>query len=378
MITMQDVEKIREQFPITKSKVFLNHAAHSPLPKPVADVIRNLVNEDSNLGNVPIEWEDKGKPHFARLINARTEELAFVESTSVGMNIAASVLHYPPDSKIVTTDLEYPSVVYPFLRKSLGTKVHYVKNDRGKIRLEDIEKAVDDRTVAVALSQVEYSNGFRHDLKPISEIAHDHGAYLIVDGIQAAGAVSVDVKRDDVDFLACACYKWLLGPLGAAYFYVKKELIEKFEPPFVGWASVKQSIFDTIEFWDIWKLDFPETAARFEVGSPSVLSLMGAREALRMLLDVGIESIERRILDLTDYLMESITKLGLELQTPQERAYRSGIVNFRVKNPKEVAEKLDKKGIVVSARANGIRVSPHFYNTEDEIDKLIEEVRQYS
>jgi selenocysteine lyase/cysteine desulfurase len=105
---------------------------------------------------------------------------------------------------------------------------------------------------------------------------------------------------------------------------------------------------------------------------------MGAREALRMLLDVGIESIERRILDLTDYLMESITKLGLELQTPQERAYRSGIVNFRVKNPKEVAEKLDKKGIVVSARANGIRVSPHFYNTEDEIDKLIEEVRQYS
>jgi selenocysteine lyase/cysteine desulfurase len=253
-----------------------------------------------------------------------------------------------------------------------------VKNDRGKIRLEDIEKAVDDRTVAVALSQVEYSTGFRHDLKPISEIAHDHGAYLIVDGIQAAGAVSVDVKRDDVDFLACACYKWLLGPLGAAYFYVKKELIEKFEPPFVGWASVKQSIFDTIEFWDIWKLDFPETAARFEVGSPSVLSLMGAREALRMLLDVGIESIERRILDLTDYLMESITKLGLELQTPQERAYRSGIVNFRVKNPKEVAEKLDKKGIVVSARANGIRVSPHFYNTEDEIDKLIEEVRQYS
>jgi len=164
------------------------------------------------------------------------------------------MLDYPRDAKVVTTDLEYPSVVYPWLRRKLGVKVHYVKNRDGKILLEDFEKAVDDKTVAVAVSHVEYVNGFRNDLKAIGEIAHEHGAYLIVDAIQAAGAIKIDVKRDDVDFLTTACYKWLLSPPGAGYLYVRKELIEKFEPPFVGWASVKSEVFETIDFWDIWSL----------------------------------------------------------------------------------------------------------------------------
>jgi len=255
-------------------------------------------------------------------------------------------------------------------------KVHYVKNVDGKILPEDVEKAVDDKTVAVAISHVEYANGFHNDLRILSEIAHEHGAHLIVDAIQSAGAMQIDVKRDDVDFLTTACYKWLLSPPGAGYLYVKKELIEKFEPPFVGWASVKQDIFNTIDFWDIWNLRLSETASRFEVGSPSYVSLTGATEALRMLLDFGIENIERRILKLTDCLIETVKKLELKLQTPEEPQYRSGIVNFKIDKPKEVAENLRRKGIIVSARSNGIRVSPHFYNTEEEIDKLTEEIRK--
>jgi selenocysteine lyase/cysteine desulfurase len=184
------------------------------------------------------------------------------------------------------------------------------------------------------------------------------------------------VKKDDVDFLTAACYKWLLSPPGAAYLYVKKELIEKFEPPYAGWASVKQEIFNTTDFWNIWKLEFSETATRFEVGSPSFISFVSAREALRMLLGVGIQNIERRILKLTDHLIESVKDLGLKLQTPEEKPYRSGIVNFRIDEPKKVTEELNKKGIIVSPRANGIRVSPHFYNTEEEIDKLTEEIRK--
>jgi len=373
---MENVEKIREQFPITKNKVFLNHAAQSPLPKPVADAVRKCADEFSNFGTTSIEWNDGGKPFFARLIGATPEEIAFVENTSVGLNIAANVLHYPPGSKIVTTDLEYPSVVYPWLRKSLGVKVHYVKNVDWKILLEDIEKAVDDKTVAVATSHVEYVNGFRHDLRALSEIAHEHGAYLIVDAIQSAGAIPIDVKRENVDFLTAACYKWLLSPPGAGYLYVKKELIEKFEPPYVGWASVKQDIFETIDFWDIWSLRLSETASRFEVGSPSFISLMGATEALKMLLNTGIENITRRILRLTDHLIESVKNLGLKLQTPEELPYRSGIVNFKIDKPQEVAEKLKQKGIIVSARTHGLRVSPHFYNAEEEIDKLITEIEK--
>jgi selenocysteine lyase/cysteine desulfurase len=375
---MQDIEQIREQFPITKSKVFLNHAAMSPHPKPVADAIRRFTDDFSNFGETSIEWIDYGKPIFAKLIGAKTEEIAVVENTSTGLNIAANVLHYPHDSKIVTTDLEYPSVVYPWLRKSLGARVHYVKNVNGKILMEDIEKAVDDKTVAVAISHVEYANGFRHDLRAIGEIVHKHGAYLIVDAIQSAGIIPIDVKRDDVDFLTTACYKWLLSPLGAGYLYVKEELIKKFEPPFVGWASVKPEVFETTDFWDIWNLRLSETASRFEVGSPSILSLIGAKEAMKMLLNFGIENIENRILKLTSHLIQSIKDLGLKLQTPEEPPYRSGIVNFKIDKAKEVAEMLNKKGIVVSARANGIRVSPHFYNTEEEIDKLTEEIGKVS
>jgi cysteine desulfurase/selenocysteine lyase len=374
---MESIDKVRGWFPVTRNKVFLNHAAQSPLPKPVADAVRKYAEDFSNFGDTSIEWNNGGKTLFAKLIGAKPEEIALIENTSMGMNIAANVLHYPPGSKIVTTDLEYPSVVYPWLRRSLGVKVHYVKNVSGKILLDDVEEAVDDKTVAVAVSHVEYVNGFRNNLRAISEIAHKHGAYLIVDAIQSAGAIPIDVKRDDVDFLATACYKWLLSPPGAGYLYVKGELIEKFEPPFVGWASVKPEVFETIDFWDIWSLRLSETASRFEVGSPSFISFVGAAEALKMILNFGIENIEGRILKLTDYLIASIQNLGLELFTPEEKQYRSGIVLFKIQKPQELVAKLRQKGIVVSARAHGIRVSPHFYNTEDEIDKLVEEIKKW-
>ena len=374
---MDDVKKIREQFPVTKKKIFLNHAAESPLPKPVAEAVKKYATEFSSTGKASVDCEDGGKPLFGRLVGAKAGEIALVENTSVGLNIAASTLDYPQGSKIVTTDLEYPSVVYPWLRKSLGVKVQYVNNVGGRILLDDMEKAVDDKTVAVAISHVEYANGFRNDLRVLSEIVHEHGAFLIVDAIQSVGTMHLDVKRDDVDFLMAACYKWLLSPQGAAYLYVKDELIEKFEPPFVGWASVKQETFDTADFYDIWNLNLSKTASRFEVGTPCTISLVGAREAMKMLLNYGVENIRKRIMKLTDRLIEAAEDLGLKLQTPKEKQSRSGIVNFKIDKPQKFVEKLGKKGIVVSVRANGIRVSPHFYNTEEEIDSLMKETGRW-
>ena len=372
---MENIEKIREQFPITKNKAFLNHAAQSPLPKPVADVMCKCIDELSNLGTTSVEWNDGGKPCFAKLIGAGPGEIAFVENTSMGLNIVANMLQYPHGSKVVTTDLEYPSAVYPWLRKRLGVRVHYVKNVEGKILLDDMEKAVDDKTVAVVVSHVEYANGFRHNLKVLSEIAHEHGAYLIVDAIQSVGTMPVDAKRDDVDFLTLSCYKWLLSPPGVGYLYVKDELIEKFEPPFVGWASVNQEIFETADMWDIYEMPLAKTASRFEAGTPSYPSLTAADTAMKMLLDFGVENIHKRIILLTDHLIENIKRLRLEIQTPVEKHHRSGIVNFKIREPGKVVEKLRKKGIIVSARDNGIRVSPHFYNTETEIDKLVKEIK---
>jgi selenocysteine lyase/cysteine desulfurase len=373
---MDEIQKIREQFPVTKKKVYLNHAAHSPLPKPVVDSIRRYVDELCKFGTASIECADWGKPCFAKLIGARNEEIAVVGNTSEGMNIAANVLNYPRGAKVVTTDLEFPSAVLPWLRKRLGVKVQYVKNIDGRVSLDDMEKAVDDKTVAVAVSHVEYANGFRHNLRVLGEIVHEHGAYLIVDAIQSVGTMPIDVHRDDVDFLAAACYKWLLSPPGVAYLYVRDDLIEKFEPPFAGWASVKPEIYDTPDFYDIRNLDLSKTASRFEAGSPSEISCVGAYEGMKMLLNYGTENVKKRIVRVTDHLFDSVKDLGLELQTPEDKQCRSGIVNFRVDKPQQLSEKLEKKGIVVCARANGIRVSPHFYNTEEDIDRLIEEIKR--
>ena len=373
---MDPVEQIREQFPVTKNKVYLNHAAHSPLPKPVADVIRQFADDYLRLGATSLECDRNGKPYFARLVGARPEEIALIENTSMGISLAANMLRCPKGSKIVTTDLEYASVVYPWLRKDLGVKVHYVKSDGKKVSLDDMERAVDDKTVAVAISHVSYFNGFRHNLKVLSEIVHEHGAYLVVDAIQSVGTMPIDVARDGVDFLSCACYKWLLSPEGAAYFYVKDELIEKFQPPMLGWASVDQKVFETVDFWDIWDLKLSKTASRFEAGSPATISFIAATEAMKMLLHYGIENVRNRIMKLTDHLIDCIEHLGYELQTPKDKQCRSGIVNFKIKNPQKIVERLKKKEIIVSARANGIRVSPHFYNTEKEIDKFIAEVKK--
>jgi selenocysteine lyase/cysteine desulfurase len=371
-----DIEENREMFPITRNRAFLNHASQSPLPKPVAEAMRKYVYESSNFGEISTEWDDGGKPFFAKLIGASKEEIALVENTSVGLNIIANMLDYPRGANVVTTDLEYPSVVYPYLKKRQNLEVRYVKNVKGRILLEDFERAVDDSTVVIAVSHVEYVNGFRNDLKALSELAHQHGAFLVVDAIQSAGAIQVDVKRDKVDFLAAACYKWLLGPCGAGYLYIRKDLVKDFEPPFIGWASVKPEVFETIDFWDIWQLNFPEDASKFQVGSPSFISFIGATEALKLLLEAGIKEVEKRILNLTDLLIEKIKGLGLELQTPEEPEYRSGIVNFKISNPAERVRKLAEKGFMVSARSHGIRVSPHFYNTEEEIDNFVKELKR--
>ena len=378
---MQNIEEIHRQFPITLNRFFLNHASQSPLPRPVADEVKSFIDADSSYGIASSAWKStsesrfsNGKTLFAKLINADIEEIALVENTSMGLNIVTNLFDLQKRSKVVTTDLEYPSVVYPWLSKKY-VKVEYVKSINGKILPEDMENAVSDETIAVVVSHVEYANGFKNDLKVLAEIAHEHGAYLVVDAMQSAGAIQLNVKRDDVDFLTTGCYKWLLAPAGAAYLYVKDELIKKFEPMFVGWASVKREVLGTVDLYDIRHLKFADSASRFEIGYSSLISYVGAHAAIKMLFDFGIENVQRRILRTTDRLIGELEDRGLSLQTPTERReYRSGIVNFKVDNPRELTEALRKKGIVVSARGNGIRVSPHYYNTKEEIDEFVDQV----
>jgi selenocysteine lyase/cysteine desulfurase len=371
---LSNLNQIRDKFPITQSKIFLNHAAYSPPSQRVVDAIGkynvNLCRYDAEL----LDWS-LGQEFFAELISADKDDVALVQNTSTGLNIVANMLNYPKGSNIVTTDLEYPSVVYPWLGKRLDVEVRYVKNVEGIVRIEDVEKTVDDKTVAVAISHVEYVNGFKNDLRRLADIAHEHGAFLVVDGIQSLGAVPVDVRKDEVDFLAASCYKWLMGPAGAGYLYVRKDLVEELEPQFIGWASVRPEVFDTIEFWDIWQLNLSNTASRFEIGSPSFISFVGAAVAIQLLLEVGIANIQKRILSLTDLLIDSAKDMGFQVTSPEDLCYRSGIVHFLIDHAQEKADELKQKGIIVSPRSHGLRVSPHFYNTEEEIEHLMTELK---
>ena len=373
---MKDLNEIRKCFPILKSKVFLNHAGVSPLCIPVVEAIQNYLKhrvmgeeEDFDLDSV--------RSLFAQLINAGSEEIALVPNTSTGLNIAANLLRHPRGSNIVTSDLEFPSVVYPWLRIKMRSnlEIRYVKNVEGKVLLEDFERAIDDRTVAVVISHVEYANGFKNDLKAISEITHEHGALLIVDACQSAGAMNINVKQQGIDFLATSCYKWLLAPSGAGFLYIREDQIREAEPVFVGWASVKREIFETADLWDNTRLALSETARRFEVGTPSEISYVGVMAALELILGYGIEKIESRIIGLTRYLIDRLKEEGFTLQTSEDPHDLSGIVNFKVSEPDRMVENLRGKGVIVSARMNGIRISPHFYNTREDIEKFLAHVK---
>lgn len=372
---VKSISEIRDNFPVTGSKVFLNHAAYSPLPRPVVDIMRTY-NDELSRFEIDEAKYSLGKEHFAKLVGAKKEEVALVQNTSTGINIVANMINYQKHANIVTTDMEYPSVVYPWLKKKLGVKVRYIENEDGKISLENVEEIVDNKTAVVVISHVEYVNGFKHDLRGLSEIVHENDAFLVVDAIQSLGAIPVDVCKDGVDFLTASCYKWLLGPAGVGYLYVRDELIESFTPPFIGWGSVDPKIFETIQFWEIRKLKLSTTASRFEIGSPSFVSLVGASVAIKLLLEVGLENIQKRILSLTELLMDSVEDLGYRLTSPRELQHRSGIVHFLAKDAQKKADRLKDKNIIISARSNGLRVSPHFYNTEEEIELLIQELKK--
>jgi len=375
---MESIQKIREYFPIVEEKkIFLNHAASSPLCKPAVEAIQTYL--ESRIFQREHGFHlYQARELFAQLIKAEGEEIALVPNASTGLSIVANILDYPNGSNVVTADLEFPTAIYPWLRKKLKLNVRYVQNVNGELRLQDFEKAVDDQTVAVVLSHVEYANGFRNDLRAIAEIAHQHGAFLVVDACQSAGVLNIDVKRDDVDFLTSSCYKWLLGPCGAGFLYVRKDLINEAEPAYVGWLGVKREIFKTTDLWDNTELRLSETARRFETGTPSIISFVGAAAALAMILNIGVKNIESRVIDLTNYLIDRLKEEGYELQTAENPDHRSGIVNFKIRNPMKMVYKLYQQGIFVSARMNGIRVSPHFYNTEEELDTFLSNLRKLS
>ncbi|HEX9205537.1 MAG TPA: aminotransferase class V-fold PLP-dependent enzyme, partial [Candidatus Deferrimicrobiaceae bacterium] len=275
---------------------------------------------------------------------------------------------------LVTSNAEYPSNVYPWMRlQSRNVEVRMVPAREGRVKKEDLFAACDGKTRLIALSSVEFANGYRNDLPGIGEYCQHRGIFFCVDGIQSVGALPMDVKAFGVDALSADGHKWLLSPEGIGGFYISRDVMEMVEPVILGWHSVRNR-------FDFENYDFrlSPDARRFEPGSLNTVGLAAFNASLDLLLSVGVDRVWERIRRLTGRVLEKAREEGYEVVTPDHPEERSGIVTFRVPGADNASlwKALLARRAVCSHRAGGIRVSPHFYNTPEEIDRLFSLIRE--
>jgi selenocysteine lyase/cysteine desulfurase len=369
------LDKWRTEFPVTKSYIYMNHAGVAPLSNRVRNAMIGFVEDATVNGAVNVEsWVEtieRCRSVAAQLINADATEIAFMKNTTQGILIAANGIDWRAGDNVVTTAVEFPANVYPWwsLKERYGVETRMVPEREGRIYFEDIVAAIDERTRVVTISHVEFASGFRNDIKAIGEMCRERDIWFVVDAIQSLGAIEVDVKSSHVDILAADGHKWLLAPEGAAIFYCADDKRERLINTNVGWASV----VNPRDFLNYDLTQKPD-ATRFEEGSYNSIGLYGLKAAIELLLEVGISNIENYILELTAGLIKGLESEGYRVITPKSDSERAGIVVFESDQhtPTELYEMLHDQNIVTAERGSGIRVSPHFYNTESEIVDLLE------
>lgn len=368
---------VREQFPVTQRYAYLNHASVGAPSQPVVGAMTRYLTERGNSGGEAlVNWDadiEQIRQSCARFIGAHRDEVVFTGSISHGLNIVACGLGWSEGDNIICAETEFTANVYPWTNlRRLGVEVRFVPARQNRILIEDVATLIDRRTRLVALSFVEFRTGYRNDLDALTALCHEQGTYLCVDGIQGLGALQFSVAQTPVDFLAAHAAKWMIGPIGAGFLYVRRELLPVLNPVMAGWRSV-------VDRDDYFKYDSPlrECGERFEPGSPNFAGLLGMEAAVELLLSVGMVEIEARILALTDHLIAGLQEQGCIIDTPiQHRHERSGIVSFRhpAVGSADLCERLHAADVIVSLRGDLLRVSPHFYNTEDDLERLLAEL----
>jgi selenocysteine lyase/cysteine desulfurase len=371
------LRKIRKLFPVTERYAYLNHASAAALPTPVIQAMSGYLLERQAAGSEAlVTWDEHLEAIrrlAARFVGAHRDEIVFTSSVSHGLNIVAAGLEWQPGDNLICAETEFTANIYPWTNlRRRGVEIRFAPACENCIVVEDVADLMDDRTQLVAISFVEFSTGFRNDLDALASLCQERGAYLCVDGIQGLGALQLSVAQTPLDFLATHGAKWMLGPIGAGFLYVRRALLPQLEPVMTGWRSVEHPD-------DYFRYDSPlrNSGERFEPGSPNVTGLLGLEAAMRLLLSTGLATIEDRIFELTDHLIEGLSARGCTITSPvAHRHERSGIVCFRQPgvDTEELAGRLTAAGVVVSQRGDVIRVSPHFYNNEEDLERLLDVV----
>jgi selenocysteine lyase/cysteine desulfurase len=375
-----DFDSIRREFPRATSQVYLDAAAHMPLPKYIAEGIRryldfHMYGPGEGRGEYAAEAQRQVRPLFAKLINAKPSEIGLVMCTKAGEAAVVNGLRIQESGgNLVTNDLHYAGSIHDYIgRQRAGMDVRIVKHRDWRIDLRDMERVVDKKTKLISITLVSNVNGWVEDAKAISDLAHAHGAYVYADIIQAAGSVPVDVKALGIDFAACSNYKWLQGVRGAGFLYVREEL--QGEPvkdlSFPGYVNFNYSPWVT-RSGPAGEFPYtpPRNGARYEPGNVNFAGYAGQYEALKRMLAMGVENIYAHTKPLCDRLKKELPGLGYKLITPAEA--RSSMVVVQAKDLKATRQKLQKANIQVTTTGeNRVRISPAVYNNTEDITRLL-------
>ena len=409
-------EKTRDQFPHLDDMIYLGAAGSAPFNLIVYNAVLECWNRrryGSSLGGTDHAWfsekDTLARIEAGKLINADPDELCHVSRVVQGLNLVKDILGYnepwKKEDNVVMTDQAYPSTGHTFLAlRRYGAELRVIENKNGRVMREDMEKSVDENTRLVAINRTSVGSGFTFDVKQVCDIAHEKGALVVDDAIQTIGSKVVDVHSDDVDFLITGSYKWQCGPPEAGFMYVKQGLCEELEPSFWSYINVDRGPgvtgmakfpfgakdHDSIKTYDY---PFPKNAQRFEPGTTATDELWGWHAALKWLNELGKENIEKRNLELGLYLSEQLESIGLKIQTPSDpepdtlNTHRHALTMYTTGDyEKDIATiQYAKKRPLRPVRGptmkyqagfGGVRVSPHFYNTFEEIDLYAETLRE--
>jgi cysteine desulfurase/selenocysteine lyase len=363
----------RDEFPITAACVYFDHAAVAPVSRRVASAVHAFIADARDFARLHYPaWEQRAeevRAAAARLISAGRDEVAFVAGTSDGLSLVATGFDWRRGDSVVCAAGEFPANVYPWWGlEALGVETRMAPLENGRLTVDAIARLVDRTTRVVTVSAVDFGAGQRRPLAAIGELCRRRGVLFCVDGIQALGALALDVERDAVDCLAADGHKWLCAPEGCGILYVSRRWLDRVRPQRLGWKSVT----DHGRYLP-YHFDLKPDALKFECGSPNFLGIHALGAAIDLVLEIGPREVERQVLATTEMLRDALRAGGYRVLSPDGADERSGITTIRTERPPEtVVAHLRAAGVLASARGGGVRLSPHFYGNADDIGRCLE------
>lgn len=364
----RDWKDVRQDFPGTANRVYLNAASGSLTPRAVRDAVeryhREMEDDGDDHWDLWVAQMEVVRERVARFIGAQADEIAFVTNSSEGLNILADLV--AGDGPVLSDELEFPTVTLPFVHR--GCTMHFIPAIEGELRLEMFEEPNSPRAATVLVSHVQYSNGFRIDLEALGEMKGRRN--LLVCASQSLGAFTLDVRKAKVDGLACAGHKWMAAGYGAGFVYVSRDLLKR-APRTLGWRSVR----DPFAFNNRAGAPVP-AARRYELGCPAFPGIFALGAAVSYLEMVGPERIQARVLQLNTALTSALRHENFESLSPSGSG-RSGQTLVALPKPADAVAFLRSRNILVTEKPEGIRVATHVYNNEDDIERLIAALKEY-